>query len=327
MSLDFLRRNLGLKILSIILAVFLWAYVKYSQTPYASSSSQAEIRVPLTLEGKDDKLVALNLPPDVKLTVKGEANTLSSIDSNHFKAYLDVNEKKAGKYHLKVKFTTPPGIKSARVFPETVVFRLDPLEKRLFNVKVKPQGTIASGFIVGVPEAQPQSITVSGAQSIISKVKEVQAVCDLEGADMDRIQQAGVEVVDENGQVIKNLTVEPVYVRIMAPIKSEVTTATVPIKPALTGSPAAGYSIGKIEVTPPVASIRYNYNMESPPKVLMTEAIPLDNAKTDLEKEAGLAAPKDVSLVSPEKVKVTVHITKTPPEKENKGEEKGKGDR
>ncbi|MCD4782328.1 MAG: hypothetical protein K8T10_00710 [Candidatus Eremiobacteraeota bacterium] len=322
MSLSFLRRNLGLKIFSIILAIFLWAYVKYTQAPY-SVASQAKVEVPITLEGKNEKFVALDLPEGVSLTVKGNQDTISSLDTSHFKAYVDLHGKEAGQHHLKIKINTPPGIdvNSVKIVPETVLLKLDPIVKQVVNVKVKPRGAIASGFILDILTSDPESVTVKGAQTIVSKVKEVQAVCDVEGADMDKVQQVEVEAVDEGGKVIDSVTVEPDFVRATIKLKSEVTTSHIQINPSFKGSPAKGYQVKEVTVKPPVASVKYPYDMKTPPKSIKTKPINIEGAKQDIEKEIPIVAPKDV-VVSPEKVIVKIGIGKIVLDKNRKNKSK-----
>lgn len=310
MSLDFLRRNLGLKIFSVVLAIFLWAYVKYTQAPY-SVVSQVKIEVPFTLEGKNKKLVALDVPEEINLTVKGNQDTISSLDTSHFKAYVDLHGKEAGQHHLKIKINTPPGVdvNSVKIVPETVLLKLDPIVKQVIDVKVKPSGAIASGFILDKLTSDPESVTVKGAQTIVSKVKEVQAVCDVEGADMDKVQQVAVEAVDESGEMIDSVSVEPDFVRATIKLKSEITTSHIQINPSFKGSPANGYQVKEVTIKPPVASVKYPYDIKTPPKSIKTRPINIEGAKQDIEKEIPIVAPGDV-VVSPEKVKVTIGIRK-----------------
>lgn len=291
--------------------MFLWAYVKYSQTPYASTISEVKMKVPLTVEGKDPKLVALDVPDEVTIQVKSSDN-LNQLTPRHFKAYIDLKDKKAGQYSVKVKVNTLPGVDSVEVSPDVLLVRLDPEEKRVFNVKVKTQGTLAAGFILGVPSAKPESVTVKGAQSVLDKVKDVQAVCDVEGADMDRIQQIQVQAVDEQGAEVSSITLEPQFVRVAIHIKTEVSNAVVPIVPEMEGAPPKGMIFDKIVVKPMVATIRYPYDIQAPPQVLKTTLIKLPEDGKNFESETTLDVPKDIVLVNPEKVKVTVTYKKAP---------------
>ena len=322
MSLEFLRRNLGLKIFSVVLAIFLWAYVKYIQMPQAALSTRSKILVPLSLENKNEKLSVLDAPDQIELTIKGQADTLTNIDTHHFKAFLDLKDKKSGKHQVTIQVNSPPNIEVEKINPEKITIKLDPEEKRLFTVKVKPQGAIAKGFILGALTTKPESVTVSGPQSTISRVKEVQAVCDVEGMDMDRIQQSAVEAVDENGKNLSTLNVEPQFVRVTINVKSEVKTSNVPITPDLTGLPSQGWKIEEVRVEPLLASIRYSYNMESPPKQIKTKPISIKGAKETIEVETGLVIPNQVILVSDEKIKIVVKFSKlkTSPDKSKKPE-------
>lgn len=308
MSLDFLRKNLGLKIFSLILAITLWSYVKYTSTPQAIMTSEAQFKVPLEVENLAEKLVALEAPPDVTVTARGGPNTLSRVRPGHFRAYINLSNKKAGLYNVPVKVTTPPDVEKIRVEPDTVTIRIDPLEKRLMSVKVKTRGTAASGFILGKMTSEPNSVMVIGAQSKISGVHEVRAVCNIEGANEDLVQRVLVEAVDSNGKVVDHLKLQPEYVRATVQIKNEIANATVPIVPNIEGSPAPGYKIEKITLNPPTATIQYRHEIDTPPTSLKTEKIEISGIKASVAKDIGIVLPREVSLVEPESVGVHVKI-------------------
>lgn len=310
MSFKFLRRNLALKIFSLLLAIGLWAYVKYISTPKALMASETSFDVPLVAENLEEKLIPLDMPKRVKVTVKGSSGTLSQLKRSHFKAYINFSGKKNGVYKLPVKVETPPDVTLVKVDPDKVELCIDSLEKRLFPVKVKSTGTVASGFILGKMEAQPEGVTVIGPQSLLSKVKEVQAVCDVDGADMDLVQRVDVEIVDEDGKVIEGLKAEPNYVRASVQVKNEIVNTTVPVVPYIQGTPAKGYHIERIIVTPPSATIQYRYNLSKPPNSIQTQPISVEGVKSSIAQDVSLTVPQDVSLVSPERVKIHIMVVR-----------------
>jgi YbbR domain-containing protein len=314
MSLAFLKREPGLKIFCILLAISLWAYVKYSSTPQFAMASEAKINVPIVFENMSENLVALDAPEEVTLVIEGNPQTLSQVKPANFKAYINLKDKKAGIHHVPIKITAPPDVKISRTEPSSAHFSLDPLSRQIFAVKVKPEGTASSGFILSSITAQPESVTVSGARRLLTRVKEVRAVCDIDGADMDLVQRIGLDVIDENEKVVNELRVEPRYVRTSIKIRPEVKNKSIPISPDIIGNPAPGYVIDRIVLTPVSAIVRYHNEMESPPTLLKTEPVSIQGAAGNITKEIGLVVPSEVSLVEPKLVKIQLEISskKTP---------------
>lgn len=324
MSFDFLKRNLGLKILSLILAFTLWAYVKYTSTPYASMSSETKMPANLVVEGIPENLVVLDAPTLVTLTVRGAPDKLASLKPSHFRAVIDAGDKKAGLYNISVNVSAPPEIKVVRVEPERVTIRLDPFEKRLFSAKIEPQGTIAGGYIMGKFSAQPESVTVSGAQSLLAQVKEVRAVCNVDGADVTQVQRIAVDIVDDQGHIVTGLKAEPGFVRATINVHHEVVNATLPITANLVGNPAKGYVISRVTITPPTATIQYPQSLDAVPKTLKTQEVPIDGANASIAREIGISAPRDVSLMEPQSVRI--HVMIVPAERSARKDE-GPGDK
>jgi YbbR domain-containing protein len=308
-SLNFLKKELGLKILCVILASTLWAYVKYSSTPEFAMTSEAKIDVPLVFENISENLTPLDAPGEVTLVIRGNSQTLSQVKPANFSAYINLKDRKAGVYNLPVKVTAPPDVKITKTEPAIVHFSLNPLSKQIFTVNIKPDGTTSPGFVLSSITSQPESVTVSGPKKLLDEVREVRAVCDIDGADMDIVQRVKLDIVDINEKIVDDLRIEPRFVRTSIRIRPEVINRTIPISPDITGNPAAGYELGKITLTPPSAVVRYHNEMESPPTLLKTEALKIEGAREKIIKDIGLVVPSDVSLVEPKLVKVEVEIT------------------
>ncbi len=310
MSFDFLKRNLGVKIISLILALSIWAYVKYTSTPYASMSSEARLTIPITLEDKPENLVVLDMPQQISLIVKGAPERLAKLNHSHFRAQVNLADRKDGVHSLPVNITSPPEVKIIRTDPSKVNLRLDPLERRLMQVKIETTGSISGGMILGKMSAKPETVLISGAKSIISSVREVQAICDVDGAETDLIQRVSVEPVDETGKVLDELKVEPPKVRVTINVHREAVTATVPVLADITGSPAKGYAIEQVKLTPPTATIQFSYSLQPVPRTIKSQEISIDGATSSINRQVGIIAPHDTTLLDPRNVEVNVIIKK-----------------
>jgi YbbR domain-containing protein len=306
--LSFLKRDLGLKILCILLAATLWAYVKYTSTPQFAIASEVKVNVPLTFENTSENLIALDAPDEITLVIQGNPQTLSQVKPANFGAHINLKDRKSGVYNLPVKITTPPDVKVLKVEPANIHFSLNPLAKQIFTVNVRPNGTASPGFVLSAITSQPESVTVSGPKKLLDEVKEVRAVCDIDGADMDIVQRVKVDVIDKNDRILDDLRVEPRFVRTSIRIRSEVVNRTIPISPDVTGNPAEGYKMGKITLIPASAVVRYHNEMENPPTLLKTESVSIEGAKDKIIADVGLVVPAEVSLVDLKLVKVQIQI-------------------
>ncbi|MCI0660431.1 MAG: hypothetical protein L0220_05095 [Acidobacteria bacterium] len=172
---SFLRRinieNKGLKVLSLLLAVFLFA---------VSRQPKLDIRLidlPLqfsdTLPGVEISGV---VDRQVSVQLRGPRDLIRSLTPNQISVVANVSNKEPGDRVVQLRpgdVQCPNGIEVRQIEPASIRLRLEPTMKK--SVKIEPHfmGEVASGKEVYLTTVDPPSIEIEGPQSQIEKVNHI----------------------------------------------------------------------------------------------------------------------------------------------------------
>jgi YbbR domain-containing protein len=102
--------------------------------------------------------------------------------------------------------------------------------------------------------------------------------------------------------------VEPVQVRVRVPVFTDRRSKTIPVTPTVVGSPAAGFEVASITVSPPVVSVEGDANDLGGLDRADTEPISLSGASSQLTQSIGLALPDGVQPLGISTVQVTITL-------------------
>jgi YbbR domain-containing protein len=120
-----IRHNLGLKVVSFILATFLWLVINYEigQSPSGNEVAQEfkYVRVRVLTDVKDHKDYQV-IPSEVSLTVSGDPLTIRRLREKDFQVFINMSESTdfLSGYIRKVEVVKPIGINLIKVDPPIV---------------------------------------------------------------------------------------------------------------------------------------------------------------------------------------------------------------
>lgn len=163
-------RHIGLKLLSVAIAVLLWMVISGEETV------ERGLRVPLELQQFPPGLELLgDVPTTADVRVRGASGTLSRVSPGDIVAVLDLRGARAGErlFHLTPEQVRAPfGVEVVQVTPPTVAVAFEKTASR--NVPIKPaiEGKPAAGYVVGKTTADPPTVEVVGPESAVRRVIE-----------------------------------------------------------------------------------------------------------------------------------------------------------
>lgn len=307
---QFLRKDLGLKIFCLILSLFLWAWVRYTQAPLVEKNeSQTSIYIPITFQNERSDLILTKAPDKVIITVKGPPKVIDSIKPDNFMAVVDLEQVAEGNNWVDVKVKNPPGLTLIDQQPTKASVVLEKFEKSVVLVKPKITGTPKEGYSIGKPLIEPDKVEIRGAHSKLKIIKEVEVSININGADMDLKKMIQPFPKDNNDNFV-SLEVFPKFIKVDLPVRPNTRAVTIPINPNITGNPAKGFKIKNVHVEPPAATILLSSKDHEAPEFLNTESISINNAKSDVEKQINIIQPQGGSLISQRGVKIKIIIRK-----------------
>lgn len=305
----FLRRNLGLKIFCVALSIFLWFWVRYTQVPLTGKNeSQTSIYVSIVYQNEKKGLILTKAPDKVIISVKAPPKLIDEITPDQFKAFVDLADQDEGQNWVDISVRIPPGFTLVDVQPERANILLEKFEAKKFPVEPELRGTVREGFTQGAPVFNPDSVEIDGSVSTLNKISKVVVTLDVTNRDRDLRKLAQPEPRDREGKFIP-VKVNPDYVEVDLPIRENIRTATLPITPNITGSPARGFKIGSIDVSPPSATILFSGAETNAPRILKTEKINIkDSRKEVIEKEVNILQPQGGQFVDQRSVRVKINL-------------------
>lgn len=168
-----IRKNISIKIASLVFALFLWFLVSSSE--YITTSVYAPIDIDHLKKG----YIAVTNEKMINLALKGSSLVLKGIDSNDVKVEIDVSSFKLGKtkYIIKEKdFKTPPGVEILNYQPREVEVFIDKLIEKDLKVMPTTTGKARSGLYVEGIYVKPEYVKVTGALSILNNMNYIETM-------------------------------------------------------------------------------------------------------------------------------------------------------
>ena len=163
-------RHVGLKLLSVALAVLLWMVIAGEETV------ERGLRVPLELQQFPSGLELLgDVPTTADVRVRGASGTLGRLSPGDIVAVLDLRGARPGErlFHLTPEQVRAPfGVEVVQVTPSTVAVVFETTGTRTVPIEPAIEGKPAAGYMVGTIVVTPPSVEVVGPESAIRRVTE-----------------------------------------------------------------------------------------------------------------------------------------------------------
>ena len=187
---DRMRRNMGLRLISIGLAIGLWIFVNAGQ-----HESLKQFTVPVVYHGLPHGFMIVNQHPElVTIQVSGPRTLLSLIDPNRVPLRLDLSGAGVGQASFKVgpdAFTLPRQTTVQSILPSQIVLDIDHVVTRNVPVHLVTVGKLAEGYRLAVSEIAPATITLRGPSHELARTDQV----DTEAMDVEGLNASSSSVL------------------------------------------------------------------------------------------------------------------------------------
>lgn len=165
------REHLTLKIVSLILAVGVWMYVRGEDKPVQI------VTAPLELQNLDASLaISGEVTQAVSIRVRGPDVRLRALDAEPLLARADLSALSEGEQFVRItpgSVRIPPGIEVLQITPEHIPIRIEKKIHTNLPVRAQVAGEPAPGFVLGEIRVQPERVTVEGPESALAGAREV----------------------------------------------------------------------------------------------------------------------------------------------------------
>ncbi len=258
---DFFTKNLGLKSLSLFLALVLWFVGMNINNPtlIQTFTVNLELRNVDTLE--ENGLIILNedelRSQKIDLRVRGSRIDLLELQRNYqnnLKAYIDFapldisSAKNIGKkfYMTVYKPDVTSNYEVLDNYPKSVEVVLDKIIVEEKPIEVETEGTTKEGYVIaGDPIVDPTSVTFEGASTLIDDIKRVVVYLDVEGKTASVTETLPIKIISNNDEDITgDFTIDHTEAQVTVNI---IMQKKIPlVKPAIVGEPGENYKLKNV---------------------------------------------------------------------------------
>jgi YbbR domain-containing protein len=239
-------------------------------------------------------------PPDVRVT------------ADSFSATIDLKDVKVASTSTLVKvdlISEDPRVQIIDYQPHQLAVTLDPIQAKTVPVKVS-YTTPPAGLQVGHQTLSVSEVQAVGASTKVATVASAEARVRIDASGLDVNAEVPLVAVDVNGATVEDVQLTPSTVQVRIQIGSQLRSQTVPVTPVIKGSPAAGYYVTSIDVTPLVVSVSGEADVLAALNgSANTQPMSIAGATGDVAAKVALNLPAGVEAPDVTTVTVVVHLS------------------
>ncbi|MBB1080316.1 hypothetical protein H5S09_10435 [Limosilactobacillus sp. STM2_1] len=242
----FFRRKWFLRVISLVLALFLFMYVNGSKSGFLRqntrnnnqnsalmSDKSATIKMPLDVTVDNAKYIVSGYPQYVKVKVTGpSALVTTTSNTQNFKVYADLSDLTPGKHRVKLKTSGLNSELTSSISPQYINVNIQPRKTITMKVTVRlSTKNLDNDYQIGRPHSDIQNVQVTGSREEVNHVDKIVAYVAVPHNAKDNIsRQVTLQALDRNGQTL-NVVISPTT-----------TNVTIPVSPGMQSSGSNGSS-------------------------------------------------------------------------------------
>ena len=178
--------------------------------------------MPLQVENLNDGCIVTEIPPTVDITLEGVSGVFDGLTVNELEAYIDLSEKDAGKYRVKVRGKPPRGLTVIAFYPETVEVIIEELICDNLKVEIEHEGKPARGWeVLHLGQCDPDEVVVEAPRTLFEAIGKIVVRVDLKGARELYRQELEPVVLDREGNEMLGVEVLPGKVEVTVTLNRE----------------------------------------------------------------------------------------------------------
>lgn len=302
-----------LLVLSIIVAIFMWAYVTTSTNP---STSRTFRNVPIIIQNQDKleergyTIVSKDDITSVNVRLTGSRDNIVNLKADDIQAAINVMDSRDGIKSVDVKIDTPSGISLESVDPSKVNLNIQRIIEKDMPVNVVIADKLKDGKIVEVNEQNPEVIKIKGPESAINQVDRIEAHIDDEEYLDGKIHNVNLQVLDKNGKVVEGVDLDYKDVNLSFLVYE---TKTVKVDLKVRGEVANGYVETLRAVSPDTVIIKGPGQLIRDIEEISTQTIIAGYIRSSKSGEVKLDLPEGVKVYDgDDSVNYKIEVQKIP---------------
>lgn len=307
------KHDVWLRLLSIVLAFFLWVIVRDVANPDRNTTIRD---VAVTITGEEElqsnyNLSVIEYTETVDVPVRGPNNEITNASlKRRITATVDVSgiTDGAGEYTLPVRITT--GSSDIEASSVTARVLVDEVTTETVPVRVDATGTPATGYRAGTPEpTTTKELTIEGPASELAEVAYAYGTVDVSGRNSTFTSECQISLYNDAGEPITgtHVTTQTDTVTVRAPIYP---VESIPLAVTLTDGDTLTTDQVDVDIKPRNISLLGDQNTLASLTEINLGTIDLDTVRTGVAIEMEIPLPDGVRLDAgqPSTAQVTITV-------------------
>lgn len=207
-----IRKNFGLKVLSLALAILGWSYFRFASNPVLGPGFEQQLSVPIAAQDLPVGFIAHYTEKEAVVTVEQKRGE-PPVKPDEIKAIIELGNKGAGVYNVPVTLVAPAvSIKS--LSPASVGLTIERVDDRSYPLALHYSGPPSSQVVVSDSSMDPKTVRVQGPTGLLQQVTAVRVDVPVPTSPTDIDSMVRPSAVNQAGQEIAGLVVSPDLVRV-----------------------------------------------------------------------------------------------------------------
>ena len=306
--------NLGLKIIAVIFAAFLWLIVVNLDNPV---STQTFSEVPVTIINEDIILSAGDTyqvlgEEKVSVVVSATRQVRQKLTKEDIVATADIKEMDTSTGLVPIKISIPNyagKYESAEAAPRNLQIQREKSGKKVLSLTVSTgDSKVRDGYILGDMTVNPDKVTITGPESILDQIDRAVALIDVEGLAKDSEETAKLGLYDISGNPISQTRLGNKDFDFFRTLPITFIYEKAPISLSVSGTPAEGYKYTGYSSEPETVQIYGEKDVVDKIEEIDVPVIDVSGASQPIQKSVNISEylPEGVQLVDEKTANITV---------------------
>ena len=302
-----IRNKNVLRLLSVVLALFLWFYVVAVENPY---SERKITKIPIQFVNHEE-LESRGLAIDysdvqtMDVVISGSRSDVMKVSADEITATVDLTGYEKGKNYANITIKVPSKVELVDQRIQVIPITVEKLQTAKKKVNIQFTGTASKEKEAKLFAQDIGQVKVSGAQSQVAKVSKVFADLDVSKlTDNSKKYSLKIYAADAKGKEITGVELSHTKVGVQAGLYS---IKSVPLSLDLKGEPAAEYRVSALDAPKTVKIAGFADELEKIDK-LVSNPIYLSDLTESKKIPIEITLPEGVELAEQDAVVLDVKI-------------------
>jgi YbbR domain-containing protein len=296
-------------------AIVIWIAVTDAENPSRVDVFSGAIEVQ-AVNVPEGLAVASVRETSVSLRVSASENDFEELTAADFRAEVNLaGVRDTSDQVVIARVVSDKDVEIVEVSPAFVTVVLEPATSKLVPVQAKLAGSPPQGFSVPPEsiEANPPTVRVTGAPSLINLVASASADVNVTGLRVNVQQQFTLTARDSRGADIRGVSVEPGIAEFRVGIVQQEVTLAVTVVPTVQGTVADGHNLIGISSEPAAIAVSGPLEALQALAFVNTEPIDIGGLRSETTRTVRLRLPSGLQA-SRDSVSVRIKVAPAPGE-------------